>query len=383
MDEEGGSEFGPAVPVSPSAAPFSVSGPSVVSLDATRQGVTSFVVANTTGRPVTARLLVQPVDGADASWFTLDGPIDRPMAVAATLSANVKIAVPEKAPAGEHGIRLDVAVEDSPDRVASGPNAVFSVPAPKKRRFPWWIVAVVVGALVLIGGGIALILFLTAPKDPVLKTAPQIDGTAEIGQTLTAVDATWDPADVVRVRVWQECPADADPDNPAGCQDITVANGSDSATAVGQTFVVGSEQEGLRLRVVEVAFNVDQQKFSDTPADKLDSLPRASAASSLSDVVPPAPPQTATVPDLDDQPLSAAQDALAAVGLQALVTRAGTAATCTARVTDQNPNPGQVVPVGSAVAITAGNLPPGCLKIDIDPGIIKELPFDITDLIGP
>lgn len=160
------SGFGPAEPSAPASAPFSVTGPAAVTLDGDRRGVTSFVVANTTGRPVTARLLVQPVNGADAAWFALDGPTDRPMPVAATLTAQVHIAVPIGVPAGEHGVRLDSAIEEAPEQLASGPTAVFTVAEPKKTRaFPWWIIAVLVAALLVLGGGAWAIWAFVVPHD--------------------------------------------------------------------------------------------------------------------------------------------------------------------------------------------------------------------------
>ncbi|MFH8248765.1 hypothetical protein ACH3VR_00175 [Microbacterium sp. B2969] len=166
MGDQRTSEFGPAEAASPAAAPFSVTGPAAATLDGDRRGVTSFVVANTTGRPVTARLLVQPVDGADVAWFTLDGPTDRPMTVAATLTAQVRIAVPPAVPAGKRGVRLDAALEEAPEQLASGPTVAFTVSEPKKKPpFRWWIIAVIVGALLVLGGGAWAIWALVVPHD--------------------------------------------------------------------------------------------------------------------------------------------------------------------------------------------------------------------------
>jgi hypothetical protein len=379
MGEQGGSEFGPAVPSPSAAAPFSVSGPSAATLDAARHGVTSFVVANTAGRPVTARLLVQPVNGADAAWFTLDGPIDRPMAVAATLSTEVRIDVPPKVPAGEHGLRLDVALEDAPDQLVAGPTAVFTVPEVKKRKFPWWILAVIVGALVVIGVGIwAILTFVVAPKPPESVSPPTISGTAQTGEELTVADGTWNPARVVILHVWQSCPADSD--DPADCEDIVLSMGGDEGTASGETFVVGAEQEGLRIRVREVAVNADPDTF-DGDLSALADLPQTTAFSEPTEVIQPPPVTTVAVPNVEGLAVSQAQSVLAASGLQALATFTGAGGDCDPIVTDQNPNEGAVVDIGSAVAISAPTPPPlfSCLRI------IIQLPIDkgkVIDLGG-
>jgi hypothetical protein len=383
MVDQPSAEFGPDAPTGPAAAPFSITGPSAATLDAARKGMTSFVVANVTGRPVTARLIVQPLNGADLAWFSIDPPTERPMTVAATLSVDIKIDVGEKAPAGEHAVRLDVAVEDSPNLVASGPTATFTVPeVVKKKKFPWWIIAVIVGALILIGGGIfAILAIFGGDKDPELVTAPTISGAPAVGETLTVGDGVWDPEEVVRLHVWQSCPGGSDPEDPEGCEDIVVGTGDAAVKVTGDTFVVGNEQEGLRIRVVEVALVVDPDDVDGMSEDELADLPSASAASAVTEAVPVAAPSAVTVPNVVGDSIGVAQSKLAGAGLQTLLTFSGTGTSCSPTVTDQDPNQGTSVQTGTAVGISAQNTPPECFVFD---GPIFEIPeFLVPEINNP
>ena len=159
----GGEGFGPVGPVAAEGPPFSVAGPSTVSLDGARSGSGSFTVSNVTGRPVRARLLVLPGAGADAAWFQVVGESERLLPVAGTATVDVSVRVAEQAPAGAFSFAVGAALEEAPDRVVSGPTVAFQVPEPAKRKFPWWIVIVAAAALLLLAGGGILIWNLTRP----------------------------------------------------------------------------------------------------------------------------------------------------------------------------------------------------------------------------
>ncbi|MFH8251387.1 hypothetical protein ACH3VR_13525 [Microbacterium sp. B2969] len=167
----GGEGFGPVGPSAAEAAPFSVTGPAQLRLGASRTGTASFTVSNTTGRPVRARLIVQPGAGADASWFAVAGESERALPVAGTATVDVTVTVPEKTAAGTASFTLGAALEEAPDRAVSGPNVAFDIPAAARRRFPWWIVIVVVAVLLLAGGGL-LIWNLTRSGAPEPTSSP-------------------------------------------------------------------------------------------------------------------------------------------------------------------------------------------------------------------
>jgi hypothetical protein len=170
--------FGPSGAGAAEAAPFVVGGPAQLSLDASRIGAASFTVSNVSGRPVRARVQVQPGPGADASWFSIARPpgepsttvesatAERALPVAGTATVDVTVRVPEQAPAGSTSFVLTAALEEAPDRVVAGPTAAFQVPPlpAKQKKFPWWIV-IVAAAVLLVGGGI-LIWILTRPDNP-------------------------------------------------------------------------------------------------------------------------------------------------------------------------------------------------------------------------
>lgn len=169
MAVSSGEGFGPVGPTSGGAPPFAVAGPTQLKLDASRVGSGSFTVSNVTGRPVRARVFVQPGAGADPSWFEVTGGPERAMPVAGTATVDVAVRVPEKAPAGTFSFQLGAALEEAPDQVVSGPTASFEVPV-RKKRFPWWIVIVAIVALLVLAGGGLLIWNLAGRDDEVTPT---------------------------------------------------------------------------------------------------------------------------------------------------------------------------------------------------------------------
>ncbi len=171
MRVSSGDGFGPVGPTPGGTPPFAVAGPSQVKLDGSRLGSGSFTVSNVTGRPVRARVFVQPGAGADPSWFEVTGGPERALPVAGTATVDVAVRVPEKAPAGSFTFQLGAALEEAPDQVVSGPTVSFEVPPIRRKPFPWWIVIVAaVALLVLVGGGL-LIWNLTRPDPQPSPTA--------------------------------------------------------------------------------------------------------------------------------------------------------------------------------------------------------------------
>lgn len=165
MRVSGGTGFGPEGAGAGDAAPFSIGGPSSLTLDG-RSGKATFTVANQTGRSVRARVFAQPGAGTDAAWLQLVGDVERPLAEAGTATVDVTVTVPQDAPAGPATFTLGAALEDAPDRVVSSPSVSFEVPPTGARKFPWWIVIVVVVALAVLGGGGLLIWNLTRGGEP-------------------------------------------------------------------------------------------------------------------------------------------------------------------------------------------------------------------------
>jgi hypothetical protein len=109
-----------------------------------------FTVTNTSGRSLHARGRVVAEDAGNTSWFAVaDGEGESVPGL--TRQFTVQVAVPAAAPSGSHRFRLDVIGVESPDDLfGQGPWSSIQVQAvPQPRRFPWWILAVLAGAVAL------------------------------------------------------------------------------------------------------------------------------------------------------------------------------------------------------------------------------------------
>lgn len=130
-------------------------------------GSISFPVRNLTAKPQTGRIRIEPLGGAKAEWFSLEGApttspaeLDRDFDASGNQVAVVKVTPPAGAPAGSYTFQLKVIAEHDPDTdVATGPAVGFSVAAapvapPVKAKFPWWAVAVAAVLVIAVGGGV-------------------------------------------------------------------------------------------------------------------------------------------------------------------------------------------------------------------------------------
>ncbi|HUP20553.1 MAG TPA: hypothetical protein VM778_11440, partial [Gemmatimonadota bacterium] len=137
--------------------------PDRVRLNKERKGEVAFTVTSTRG-PIRARALVVPQGSAKAEWFTLVPPAER--FIDGTEQFTVRIAVPEGMEAGEYAFLLKVVSEANPDdEFTDGPQVAFEVPASEpKKPFPWWILFVGGGVLLLAIIGVVIYLVLRDPK---------------------------------------------------------------------------------------------------------------------------------------------------------------------------------------------------------------------------
>jgi len=127
-------------------------GPAEVEINQqTRQGSTAFTITNLTGRPVRARLLPRALQGADPSWISIAGPPEVPMAVGATITAPLNLAIPPTAAGGTYLVRMDVVPEDDTEAEVHGPSVSFVVPpAATPKRTPKWLLPLIIGLVVLV-----------------------------------------------------------------------------------------------------------------------------------------------------------------------------------------------------------------------------------------
>jgi len=151
-------------------------GPTTVALKAEagfHKGNAVFGVTNKTGEGLTARFSVQVQGNGKAEWYSIQGEPERPVAAGETQTVTVVAKIPAATPAGQHRIKLRATNVNDPDNDSTD-SAVATVTIPavvkppvKKKPFPWWIIAVAAGVLVLvIGVIIAVVVMGGGPKVP-------------------------------------------------------------------------------------------------------------------------------------------------------------------------------------------------------------------------
>ncbi len=165
-------------------------------LDATQRGEVTVTVSNATERKLQGRAQLEAGGGAKVDWFKLDGEATRTLNVAESTQYTIKVAAPPGTPAGDYSVRLNMIGVTNPDEEFSeGPTVAFGLKqaiaaAPVKKGFPWWIVIVIVGVLV-VGGVIFGVMQMRQPAAPPPTPTPALDQTATAealvaGQTATA-----------------------------------------------------------------------------------------------------------------------------------------------------------------------------------------------------
>lgn len=151
-------------------------GPTTVALKTEagfHKGNAVFGVTNKTGEGLTARFSVQVQGNGKAEWYQVQGEPERPVAAGETQTVTVVAKIPGATPAGQHRIKLRATNVNDPDNDTTD-SAVATVTIPavvkppvKKKPFPWWIIAVAAGVLVLvIGVIIAVVVMSGGPKVP-------------------------------------------------------------------------------------------------------------------------------------------------------------------------------------------------------------------------
>jgi hypothetical protein len=144
---------------------FTITSPSnTILLSPTGQGQATFTVSNISGRINRGRARLVPQNPASAGWIKLEGEAERDFSIASTQQYSVTINIPPKSPPGSYIFRLDIVGVDNPDEdLSQGPGVTFQVTAATPKPFPWWILAVAGGA-VLIAIVVIIIVAVTGAK---------------------------------------------------------------------------------------------------------------------------------------------------------------------------------------------------------------------------
>ena len=160
-----------------------------ISLDSSRKGRATFTVTNASGLQMQARANVVALDPNTRGWFRLAEDPEHSFGAGDTTQYTVQIDVPARAPAGRVSFRLDVVGVENPDEdYTEGPPVQVVVPeTPEESRpFPWWILAVA-GGVLLIGIILAIVLW------PRQATVPYVRGLPEAAAWATIQAARLEP----------------------------------------------------------------------------------------------------------------------------------------------------------------------------------------------
>jgi hypothetical protein len=126
-----------------------------VNLSATGQGELAFTASNALHAAVRVRATVVMDGQARPEWARISGEAERDLAPDGTQQFTVKFQTPAGTAPGRYTFHLLVTNVANPDeQYAAGPTVAFVVPeapAPHPKPFPWWLVALAVGVLLIVG----------------------------------------------------------------------------------------------------------------------------------------------------------------------------------------------------------------------------------------
>ena len=206
----------------------------------------------------------------------------------------VDLEVPEGTPAGDYAFQGVVysADRDPGESSATSKRVTFEVAPSEEEGFPWWVVAVVLAVVVLIGG---ILWFLTRGEPPENIERPAVSGFTILGGEVEANPGQWEGADDFEFQ-WQRCEAQSSPPTLGPVpgetlgtlpQELELGSGTSSGVAEvaptpgvaaqgapvqlpepellfgcedipgeeGSTYRIGADDVGLRLRVIVTATN--------------------------------------------------------------------------------------------------------------------------------
>jgi beta-lactam-binding protein with PASTA domain len=166
-------------------------GPTTVALKTDagfHKGNAVFGVTNKTGEGLTARFSIQVQGAGKAEWYSIQGEPERPVAAGETQTVTVVAKIPAATPAGQHRIKLRATNVNDPDNdstdsaVATVTIPTVAKPPAKKKPFPWWIIAVAAGVLVLVIGIIVAVVLMSGPKGTAVPKVTGLDYPAAVAE---------------------------------------------------------------------------------------------------------------------------------------------------------------------------------------------------------
>ena len=153
-------------------------GLSAIKLDNSGRAKVQYTVKNVSGIKRDGRAVLVSVPNApgavEKGWVKVEPPTDKSFEQGQSQTYVVTIAVPPNSPPGSYGFRLDTVLVSRPDEGDRSSAMTFSVDSssPSKKPFPWWIAAVALVALVVLG----VVLYFALRSKPAPPTpSPQTD----------------------------------------------------------------------------------------------------------------------------------------------------------------------------------------------------------------
>lgn len=240
--------------------------PSTVRNGETATGSATYSVTNKTGATMHTRLRIAPAEGADAAWFKVRDGDERYIAPGATESFSVELAVPGgKGSQSFSAVAVNLADPDNDHE--EGPVIAFDAPALKADsdgKFPWWIVAVAGGLILLVGGAVAVFMLIgrggaatdlavdsvsVTPQEVTFGRGMSVEAVAAVGNRAEDGDAAPAGYDVDFVLSRDDnAPVTAATESEAFEEDSLLANGRVSDTpaiAPGETADIGPTRLSL------------------------------------------------------------------------------------------------------------------------------------------
>jgi hypothetical protein len=193
--------------------PFSITAATdTIPLDAQGRGSITYTVSNISGQPLRGRARLVPSDPGHISWLSVEGDPERSFAPDGTHQYTVRVASPPGTAPGRHTFGFNMISLENPDEVWSqGPQVAFEIPATPSanKPFPWWILAVILGLLLVVG----LVAWLSQEEDPVPVAGPETP-TEPVSQKAGLLEGCTQEADCAE---GLGCATDA-PGQPGRCR---------------------------------------------------------------------------------------------------------------------------------------------------------------------
>jgi len=147
-----------------------------VKLDDTRSAEVAFTVTNQGERVARAVFDIRTGNGVETAWFTIDDP-QRSIRPGASVPYPVRIAVPAQVSPGSYEFEARVCPPDA----APEENFVLSrrvlievpaPPAPPKRKWPWWLLAIAAAVLAAVIGVVTWLVWPADTPPPTIEPTP-------------------------------------------------------------------------------------------------------------------------------------------------------------------------------------------------------------------